>query len=261
MRLKDQVVVVTGAGRGIGEQLVWAFCREGARVILAARNFSEIESVAANLKAEGFSSLAVTTDAQEEPSIRSLFQKTRDTFGEVDVLVNNAGVSFVKPLVETEADEWDNLMQANLRSVYLCCREALKGMIPRRRGVILNVSSGLAHKGYPDLTAYCASKAGLEGLSLALALELEPHGIRVHTLHPGGVVRTAMGIENVKLIPAFTPAPEGQWLPADILCDAALYLASDENSKVTGLCIKVDRMGWRKKAPAEWLVEQTSLVD
>ncbi len=237
-RLPGKVAVVTGAGRGLGEQIARAYCREGARVVLAARSAKEIRQVASDLDAQGLSALAVPADVGEEADVRALFAKAREAFGEVDILVNNAGMNLFKPLVEIETAEWNGVLRANLRGPFLCSREALKGMLPRGSGVILNISSGLASRALPNFTAYCASKFGLEGLTRALAMEVESTGIRVNTLHPGGVADTSMGAAT-----APPDLPRDRWLPTDILCEPAIYLASEEGRNITG----------QRIAATEWL--------
>ncbi len=237
-RLPGKVAVVTGAGRGLGEQIARAYCREGARVVLAARSAKEIRQVASDLDAQGLSALAVPADVGEEADVRALFAKAREAFGEVDILVNNAGMNLFKPLVEIETAEWNEVLRANLRGPFLCSREALKGMLPRGSGVILNISSGLASHALPNFTAYCASKFGLEGLTRALAMEVESTGIRVNTLHPGGVADTSMGAAT-----APPDLPRDRWLPTDILCEPAIYLASEEGRNITG----------QRIAATEWL--------
>ena len=114
MRLLNKVAIITGAGRGLGEQMARAFCQEGAKVVIAAEIASEVESLAADLKSQKFSALAVPTDVREEKSVSSLFQKARKTFGELDILVNNAGVMLVQPITEMEPAAWDNIIHINL---------------------------------------------------------------------------------------------------------------------------------------------------
>lgn len=243
MRLANQVAIVTGAGRGLGEQVARAFCREGAKVVLASEVAFEVESVSADLKAQGFPALGICADVRDEQSIRALFQRTREAFDEVDILVNCAGVMLVKPVRDMDPEEWDNLIRINLRGPYLCCREALSGMIPRRRGVILNVTSNLGSAGFQLVTAYCASKFGLEGFTQALALEVKPHGIRVNAIRPGGVARTAMGIDSMKKLDGVLEIPDEEWDAADTLCEPAVFLASDEGAEITGQSI--DSKEWR----------------
>ena len=138
----------------------------------------------------------------------------------------------MKPFREVSIDEWDEILMTNLRGPFLCIREALKSMLPRKSGVIINVSSGFGTRAFPNFTAYCASKFGLEGFTRSLAIEIRPFGIRVNTLHPGGVANTAMGAAT-----APRDLPEDQWLAPDILCEPAIFLASEEGRNVSGQCV------------------------
>jgi NAD(P)-dependent dehydrogenase (short-subunit alcohol dehydrogenase family) len=238
-RLADRVAIVTGAGRGLGEQIARAYCREGARVVLTARTDNEIQGVTADLSAEEGSALAVSGDVTDEADVRAVFSRAREAFGPVDILVNNAGANQLKPFTETTVEEWDRILTTNLRGAFLCVREALTDMVPRRSGVILNISSSFGSQPCPNFTAYCASKFGLEGFTRALAIEMKSEGIRVNTLHPGGVCDTTIGAAT-----APPDLPREQWLSADILCDPAVFLASEEGRSVTGQCI--DAKGWLK---------------
>ena len=157
----------------------------------------------------------------------------------MDILVNNAGENQLKPFMETTVEEWDRILKTNLRGAFLCVREALTDMVPRRSGAILNISSGFGSRPAPNFTAYCASKFGLEGFTRSLAMEMEAEGVRVNTLHPGGVCDTTIGVAT-----APTDIPREQWLPADILCEPAVFLASEEGRAVTGQCINAK--GWVK---------------
>lgn len=243
MRLLNKVAIITGAGRGLGEQMARAFCQEGAKVVIAAEIASEVESLAADLKSQKFSALAVPTDVREEKSVSSLFQKARKTFGELDILVNNAGVMLVQPITEMEPAAWDNIIHINLRGPYLCSREALKQMIPRKKGVILNVTSNLAHKGFQLVSAYCASKFGLEGFTQAMAMEVAAQGIRVNAIRPGGVAHTYMGRDTMRRLKGLLEIPSDQWDPVDTLCEPAIFLASDEGANITGQSI--DAIQWK----------------
>ncbi len=238
-RLKDKVAIVTGAGRGLGEHIARAYCREGAQVVLTSRSDDENQGVASDLNAAGLPAFAVSGDVRDEEDVRAVFSRARAAFGPVDILVNNAGANQLKPFTETTVEEWDRILTTNLRGAFLCVREALTDMVPRRSGAILNISSGFGSHPAPNFTAYCASKFGLEGFTRSLAMEMEAEGIRVNTLHPGGVCDTTIGAAT-----APTDLPREQWLPADILCEPAVFLASEEGRAVTGQCINAK--GWVK---------------
>ncbi len=187
MKLRDQVAVVTGAGRGIGRAVALAFSREGARVALAARTASELEEVAAFIRSRAGLALVVPTDVCHEPAVAALVDRTLREWGRVDVLVTAAGVAHFAPVLDSKLAEWDETIAVNLRGVYLTCRAVLGPMIAQGRGTIITVASVATKRAIPGCGAYAASKYGVLGLSRALAEEVRGHGIRVGTLIPGAV--------------------------------------------------------------------------
>lgn len=235
MKMEDQTAVITGAGRGLGEQVARAFCREGAKVVLASEVTAEVEAVTSDLIAQGGKALAVHTDVRDEASVQNLFEWTRSEFGEIDVLLNCAGVIVVQPVIDLDTEAWDNLIAINLRGTFLSSREALKGMIPRKRGLILNVTSGFGYRGGALVSAYSASKFGVEGFSQSLAEEVKEHGIRVNTIHPGGAALTTMGRYTVPARSKYAEVlPDEQLQPVDALVGPAVFLASDDGVGITG---------------------------
>ena len=187
MKLKDQVAIITGAGRGIGRAVALAFSREGARVALAARTGAELNEVAAFIRSQNGVALAVPTDVCQEPSVAALVERTLAEWGLVDILVTAAGVASFGPVADSKVSEWDRMMAVNLRGVYLTCRAVLAPMITRRRGTIINVVSVVTKRPIPGCAGYAASKHGVLGFTRVLAEEMRTHGIRVGTLVPGAV--------------------------------------------------------------------------
>lgn len=187
MKLKEQVAIVTGAGRGIGRSVAMAFGREGARVALAARTAAELNEVAAFIRSQNGAALAVPTDVRQESSVAALVDRTLTEWGRVDILVTAAGVATFGPVVDSELSDWDAMMTVNLRGVYLTCRAVLAPMIRRRRGTIINVVSVAVKRAIPGCAAYAASKHGVLGFTRVLAEEMRAHGIRVGALVPGAV--------------------------------------------------------------------------
>jgi NAD(P)-dependent dehydrogenase (short-subunit alcohol dehydrogenase family) len=186
--LGGRVALVTGAGRGIGRAVSLALARAGARLVLAARTAAQIDTVAAEIARAGGEALAVPADVSREPDVTALFGRLRDRFQDrLDILVNNAGVGIYGPLDAFRAEDFDRVLAVNLRGTFLCCREALRLMEPRKAGWIINVSSVVGFKGYPNQAAYTASKHGIVGLTKSLAVEAQPHGIRASVVLPGGV--------------------------------------------------------------------------
>jgi 3-oxoacyl-[acyl-carrier protein] reductase len=183
----DQVALVTGAGRGIGRAVAVALAEAGARVVAAARTASEIESLACEQTAAGRDVRAIVADIGSEDSILALFKQIEQHYGSLDILVNNAGIGIYGPVAEFGSADFDRLMNVNVRGPFLCSREALKLMMPRRSGYIINVSSVVGFKGYVNQGAYSASKHAIMGLTKVLALEAQKHGMRVSVISPGGV--------------------------------------------------------------------------
>jgi NAD(P)-dependent dehydrogenase (short-subunit alcohol dehydrogenase family) len=214
-RLSGRVAVVTGAARGIGRAVTTAFAEEGARVFALDVLGDEVAAVAAGLRAKGHDVTDRTMDLRDPGDVARTFAAIEAEGPGVDVLVNNAGVIFFRPVEAVTVEEWDRLVDINLRGPFLCIRAVAPGMKARRRGAILNVSSNAGVKGGNDESTYCASKFGIEGLSRALAIEFAPYDVSVNTVTPGHPVHTAMsettyGPENraiwkdpIEIAPAF----------------------------------------------------------
>ncbi len=140
MSIKDRVVIITGAGRGVGRAAALLFAREGAQVVLFSRTPAHLEETAAAITQAGGRTLAVAGDVSREEDVRALFQQVQETYGRVDVLVNCAGIVAVRPFVEMDVTTWDAVLNVNLRGTFLCCREAFRLMAAQQRGVIINLS-------------------------------------------------------------------------------------------------------------------------
>lgn len=228
MQFKNQVVVITGGGRGIGEATARAFAAQGARVIVTARTASEINAVAASIKKSDGQAWAIPCDVADEPQVKNLFFKVEKEAGPVDILINNAAHFFVKTLEELTVEDWDTMMAVNLRSLFLCSREAVRMMKQKKSGVIVNVSSvaGVPTiEKFPGSSAYCASKGGVTLFTEALASELRPFSIRVNCISPGGV-NTRMFREGL---------PQLQWdMEPEEVAQAILFLASPAARPVIG---------------------------
>ncbi len=219
MNLEGTVAVVTGAGRGIGRSICLMLARKGVTVVAAARTLSELKKLEREARALGPEVLSVKTDVSKEKDVVRLFRIAADKFGRVDVLVNNAGTGRYGRLAEFSVDEFDHTLAVNLRGAFLCCREAMKMMIPVKRGYIINISSVVGFKGYPNQSAYTASKHGIMGLTKSLAVEAQEYGIRVSAILPGGV--------DTKLVRDARPdlKPETLLSPEDV-AGAIEYLLS-----------------------------------
>jgi 3-oxoacyl-[acyl-carrier protein] reductase len=185
--LGGQTALVTGSGRGIGRAIAKALASKGAQVFLAARTASQLQSTAEEIRCGGGTAIPVSTDLAEERDIVALFDRIRKQAHGLDILINNAGVGIFGPIVDFSSADFDTLMRVNSKAAFLCCQQALRLMMPKKSGYIINISSVVGFKGYPDQAAYTASKHALLGLTKSLAVEAQEHGIRVSAILPGGV--------------------------------------------------------------------------
>ncbi len=181
----DKVVIVTGASSGIGAATAREFARQGARVMLAARRADELEAQVSGIRNAGGRAIAVPTDVTDAAQVTRLVEGAREAFGRVDVLVNNAGANWGKPLAETSADEIERLLQVNLLGTMLMTRAVLPDMLSRHQGMIISVGSVASHVAIEPL--YSATKFGVRGFSLALRRQLSSTGISVSLVTPGNI--------------------------------------------------------------------------
>jgi len=185
--LHDQVAIVTGAGSGIGRATALALAQVGVKVALAARTQQNLEVVAHDISHNGGTALVIPTDVGEENQVEQLISHTHASFGRLDILITSAGGANFGPLVESRTEDWEAMIAINLRGTYLCCKHALKVMIPQGRGHILNVLSIASQTALPGSAAYTASKFGALGLTKVMAAEVRSHGIKVTAVIPGAV--------------------------------------------------------------------------
>ena len=186
MRLENQVALVSGGGRGLGRATALVFAAEGADIAVVARTKKEIETVAKEVHKLGRRALAIKADVTKPHDVQNAVEKTIDAYGKIDILVNSQGDWLIKPTLKTTEEDWDHIMDTNLKSVYLTCKAVLPYMITQKNGHIFNIgsASGLWYPGGGIITIYKASKMGLTGFSKALAEEQAPNGISVHLIAP-----------------------------------------------------------------------------
>lgn len=216
--LAGRVAIVTGASSGIGWEVARALAGAGARTVLAARSAERLADLAKEIEAAGGSALAVPTDVTDEAQVEALFARCAETFGVPDIVVNNAGIADHTPTVDLSAERWSEVITINLTSVFLCSRAALRAMIPRRRGRIVNIGSISAKVPRPNTAVYTASKFGLEGLTHSLALDAREHRIAVSMLHPGSTVSS--------LVPGITDKPRPDTMMPQDVARVVLVMAS-----------------------------------
>ena len=208
MKLKDSVAIVTGGARGIGRGVASSLAREGADIVVADLQSlrAEMEETAALAEAEGVQALAVDCDVTDWAQVSALAKTALDRFGRIDILVTNAGVISVAPVVAMSEEQWDRVVDVNLKGMFLCCKAVIGHMMERRSGRIITMSSQAGRRGAPALAHYCTTKWGVIGFTQSLALELAPFNVTVNAVCPGEV-DTAMWREH--LLPALAGAQGG----------------------------------------------------
>jgi NAD(P)-dependent dehydrogenase (short-subunit alcohol dehydrogenase family) len=244
----DKVVLITGGTSGIGLAAAEMFVRQGAAVVLGGRGAERGEAAVARLAALGGEALFVRADVRDEAQVQNLVAETLAAFGQLDVLVNSAGVINRILLTELAQPEWDVILDTNLKGVYLVCKHALPPMAERGRGAVVNVVSYLGLFGARETTpAYNASKAGVVALTRCLALQVGPRGVRVNAVCPGFTV-TPLNEHILRDAPdpaakeaeMARPYPLGRLGRPEDVAAAILFLASDEAGWITGASLLVD---------------------
>ena len=185
--LKDQVVLVTGAGRGLGRELALAFARAGADVGASARTREQIEDTAAEVQALGRRMLPIVADVTQQDQVQAMVAQVLEESGRLDILINNAGMAVYGPFAEQKAEDWRAMIDTNLVGTLYCTHAVLPWMLERGKGLIINIASVAGIHGIPNEAVYCASKHGVKGFTDALAAELKDKGIRVSGVYPGGM--------------------------------------------------------------------------
>ena len=238
MKLKGKVSIITGGGRGIGRATALTFAREGSNVVIAdisEKDGMESEEII-NREVKNGRALFIKTDVSREEEIKNMVEKTVKEFGGIDILVNNAGIYVSGSLEETTSEVWDRVMTINLKSMFLCCKYVAPYMISRGGGAIINVASYVGLFGAKNSLAYVASKAGVVGLTKALALDLAPYNIRVNAVAPRAIdtplYRQYRPPEQIA--ERIKESPLKRLGKPEEVASAILFLASDDGSYIFG---------------------------
>jgi NAD(P)-dependent dehydrogenase (short-subunit alcohol dehydrogenase family) len=246
-RFEGKVALVTGGGSGIGRATALAFGREGAAVGVADLSLAKAEATASEITSAGGRALALAGDVSKDADCRRLVTETEAKLGDLDVLVNNAGIGASGSVLTTDEATWDRLMAVNLKSVFLMSRAALERMVPRRQGAIVNAGSIAGIRGILDRAAYVTTKFGVVGLTKAMAIDHVKDGIRINCVCPGTTdtpwISERLGeAPDPKAAMATLVArqPMGRLGTAEEMAAAYLFLASDESSFTTGTALVVD---------------------
>ncbi|MDC2864739.1 3-oxoacyl-[acyl-carrier-protein] reductase [Bacillus sp. BP-3] len=242
MLLKDKVALVTGASRGIGRAIALDLAKQGAKVVVNyAGNELKANEVVDEIKNLGSEAIAVKANVASGEEVADMVKQTVDTFGQIDILVNNAGITKDNLLMRMKEEEWDAVINTNLKGVFLCTKAVSRYMMRQRHGRIINIASVVGVTGNPGQANYVAAKAGVIGLTKTSAKELASRNITVNAIAPGFIVTDMTGVlaedvknEMLKLIPI---AKFGE---AEDISNAVAFLASDASRYITGQTLHVD---------------------
>jgi len=247
--LTGKVALVTGASSGIGRASALALAKQGAKIALAARRIEKLEALATEIKTLGGEAITIPTDVLKQEEVLQAIEKTVTAFGRLDILLNNAGVGSMGPTLEMTSDEWDKVINTNLKAYFFVAQTAAKEMLKNKWGRIINIASilsGGVGSGIAGAVNYCASKGGVVALTEGLADEFALQGITVNAIGPG-FIETEM-TEGVKAMPDMYNAliariPMKRFGKAEEIAATVVYLASEEASYTTGATFYIDG-GW-----------------
>ncbi|HKM75027.1 MAG TPA: SDR family NAD(P)-dependent oxidoreductase [Candidatus Bathyarchaeia archaeon] len=245
MDLENKVAIVTGGCSGIGSSIAELFAREGARVMIG--DIREDQRTLARINAQGGTVAFVQTDVRKSLEVQNLVDKTIANYGTIDVVCNDAGIELIRPLIQTTEEEWNNVLDTNLKGMFLVSKFALPHLIKKKKGSIINIASQLGLVGLERWGAYCASKGGVIMLTKAMAVEYGTYGIRVNCICPGAI-ETPMMERELELEKNPEEAkkhfislhPIGRLGKPEEIAEAGLFLASDRSSFITGSALVVD---------------------
>lgn len=216
--LKDKVVIVTGGTRGAGKAIAIRLASEGAKLSIIGSS-EQIHETAEELKESGIDVLGIQADVSKEDQVKEAFKKTLDQFGQVDILINNAGLGFFKLTEETTIDEWKKVFDVNVQGVFLCTKEILPHMKEKKAGTIITISSDVGRRTIANGAAYTASKYAVQGFIGSVAQEVQEYGIRVGTINPGAIDTYFADSKPGE-------AHKEDWLKVNDIAEAVTYMAS-----------------------------------
>ncbi|MDF2857612.1 MAG: short-chain dehydrogenase/reductase [Neobacillus sp.] len=243
--LKGKTAIVTGGGRGLGEQIAVAYAEAGANVVVCSRNLDACQSISETLKEKGVRSLALKCDVSNQEDIQYVVDETVKEFGRIDILVNNSGVSWGAPALEMPADKWDKVMDINLKAVFLFSQAVGKIMVEQKSGKIINIASiaglGGQDPSVMDAIGYSSSKGAVIAFTKDLAVKLAPHNVHVNAIAPGffptKMAKMILDYSGEKILER---TPAGRFGSDDDMKGPALFLASDASDYVYGHILVVD---------------------
>jgi 3-oxoacyl-[acyl-carrier protein] reductase len=239
--LKDKVALITGASQGIGRDTALALSEAGAKVAVAARNEEKLAALVAEISTAGGEALAVKMDVADAEQIKSGFKQVLDKFGRLDILVNNAAITRDGLALRMKQEDWEAVLRTNLTGAHLCIQQAMLSMMRARAGRIINISSVVAQTGNSGQANYVAAKAGLIGLTKAIAVEIASRNITVNAVAPGFIKTPMTDVLPDKVKEELnTRIPLGRMGSARDVAAAIVFLASDEAAYITGHVLDVN---------------------
>jgi 3-oxoacyl-[acyl-carrier protein] reductase len=239
--LKNKVAVVTGASQGIGRETALALAEAGAKVVVAARNEEKLAALVSEIAAPGEDAFALKMDVADAEQVKAGFKQVIEKFGRLDILVNNAAVTRDGLAMRMKKEDWDAVLQTNLTGAHLCIQQALPTMMKARAGRIINLSSIVAQMGNAGQANYVAAKAGLIGLTKAIAIEIASRGITVNAVAPGFIETPMTDVLSDKVKGELkVRIPLGRMGSARDVASAIVFLASDEAGYITGHVLNVN---------------------
>jgi len=241
MRLKDKNAFITGAAQGIGKSIAIGMASEGANVAIADVNLESAEETAKEIQKMGVKSIAIKLDVSSQEDVINAFSTFTGELGPVDILVNNAGITRDTLLMRMKEEDWDAVININLKGTFLCSKEAVKLMAKQRQGKIISISSVVAFMGNPGQSNYSSSKAGLIGLTKTIAKEYAGRGIRANAVAPGFIQTAMTEALTDKVKDEMKKAiPLGTFGTAEDVTNAVIFLSSAESDYITGQVIHVN---------------------
>jgi NAD(P)-dependent dehydrogenase (short-subunit alcohol dehydrogenase family) len=244
MKLKGKVVLITGSTRGVGKEFAMGFAKEGADIIINGRNLEKAKSVAHEIESLGVKTMAIGADVSIGQEVTRMVEEAAHSFGKIDILVNNAGINpFILEAEKIKEEGWDQVLDVNLKGVFLCCQAVGKQMIQQRGGRIINISSAAGVLGEQGFLPYCVSKAGVMMLTRILAYEWSRHNILVNAIAPGFIAggMNAPILNKEILVSGLTQqVPVKRLANPEEIVKVALFLSSEESSYINGTTIVAD---------------------
>ena len=239
--LKDRVAIVTGASRGIGKSIALLMAKNGAKIVASARNQELLDALVAEINSFGGEAIAVAGDVSKTEAANNLIATAVESYGQVDILVNNAGITKDGLILRMKDEDWDSVLDINLKGAFICTRAAAKVMTKKRYGRIINISSVVGEMGNAGQANYCASKAGLIGLTKSNARELAKRNVTVNAITPGFIATDMTDeISDKAKDELSAQIPLGRLGEAEDIAEAVLFLASERSKYITGQVLGVN---------------------